>query len=160
MQDHKFTPGDFLSFLRSISHQSATLTVVFRESIAAEQRCNSLASFKASDFQEATPAPAHLAWGSEAVGAIPAIRISSEPSARSPSSSPGVVDAAPAGAMVDVNDKPEEAMDMTAKLITRRRIEATRRQVSPPLLHTLGRDYLSPTTFPGMSLELCEKSAF
>jgi len=127
-KDHKFTPGDFLSFLRSISHQSATLTVVFRESIAAEQRCNSLASFKASDFQEATPAPAHLAWGSEAVGAIPAIRISSEPSARSPSSSPGVVDAAPAGAMVDVNDKPEEAMDMTAKLITRRRIEATRRQ--------------------------------
>ena len=129
--------------MRSICHQSATLTEVFKETLAAEQR--SLASCKDFGFQEATPATlASLAWASGARGAIPAIRISSEP-AHSPSSSPGVVDAAPAGArppaedlMVDVNDKRDEAMDMTAKLINRRRIEATRRQVRPPLLHTLG----------------------
>lgn len=114
-QNNKFTPEDFISFLRSIANQSRTLVRVFNE-------------YKKSN--EATAQPAYAAAGADpkvagghALGSV-----------ASTHGGGGVLRAgAMAGCLGDLglsdDDDDEPAVDMTAKLIRRRRREARRRQL-------------------------------
>jgi len=141
MQNDKFTPGDFCSFLRSISNQSSTLAKVFKGFDGSQQVRNAHASPNANKMQHSTVGsdekngsrsdllltssamPSHLSTAFHADSLVNGY--DSFPAGTRPLTTADVP--------LSCYDKPEEAMDMTAKLINRRRIEASRRQV--PSLH-------------------------
>jgi hypothetical protein len=116
VQNNKFTPEDFISFLRSISNQSRTLVRIFADSQAdmpGKQQQHATASAAVSDkmhHREQPAASASMHMGAMKRGGV--MR----------------ANACDLG-LSDDNDAEEPAEDMTAKLIRRRRREARRRQL-------------------------------
>ena len=116
MQNNKFTPDDFISFLRSISNQSRTLVRIFSEAKrevlgkqAAAQHPTAGGSMQ-MHCEEPMSAPSHSVGGVIRAGAVD--------------------DCLGDLGLSDDDTADEPAVDMTAKLIRRRRREARRRQLA------------------------------
>jgi len=122
-QNNKFTPEDFTSFLRSISNQSRTLVRIFSEAKRVDESARQAAHARAPAASMQQP-----------------LRHQAAPALNRHVPAPGrhVGGVVRAGAMDDClgdlglsddNEADEPAVDMTAKLIRRRRREARRRQL-------------------------------
>ena len=117
MQNNKFTPEDFISFLRSISNQSRTLVRIFADakkdtlgkSAVAVHSGGAAGGMPMQPCEEAMYAPSLSVGGVVRAGAMD--------------------DCLGDLGLSDDNDADEPAVDMTAKLIRRRRREARRRQL-------------------------------
>ena len=131
MQDHKFTAEDFMSFLKSISNQSPTLTRAFGVSVGKD--VENAMKVKTAGMKTVNMVPCEdyiTAYGKR--GMLNKSKVNSlsvqnknlpgQPSAR-------MCGGSNADMMEDVESKVEFAVDMTAKLIYRRRKEARRRQL-------------------------------
>jgi len=116
-QEYKFTSEDFLSFLRSIANQSPTLSRLFlQKPQIAETDLDIRDLFEAEDRKSGLRTAAER-----------------KPAIFNAASRPSHLDLLAKGSKVavvaDRSDKVEEAVDMTAKLIDRRRKEAQRRKL-------------------------------
>ena len=138
MQNDKFTPGDFCSFLRSISNQSSTLAKVFKGFDGSQQVRNAHASPNANKTNtvgsdEKNDSRPNLLLTSSAMPSHLSTAFHADSSVNGHNSLPaGTRPLTTSDVPLSCYDKPEEAQDMTAKLINRRRIEASRRQVPSP----------------------------
>lgn len=114
-QNNKFTPEDFISFLRSISNQSRTLVRIFTEAKKAEEAAKQASVLRAALVPNALQQSAQPALAPKMhVGGV--IRV-------------GAMNECLGDLGLSDDDDDEPAVDMTAKLIRRRRREARRRQL-------------------------------
>mmetsp|Transcript_46961 Transcript_46961/g.111418 ORF Transcript_46961/g.111418 Transcript_46961/m.111418 type:complete len:754 (-) Transcript_46961:261-2522(-) len=113
LQEYKFTAEDFLSFLRSIANQSPALSRLFLDKVPAAIPDVDIRDLFEVDDRKVVGRP------------VPADK---KPLTHGPASRAGFDTMCKDSKGADRGDKVEEAVDMTAKLIDRRRKEAKRRQ--------------------------------
>eukprot|EP00960_Hanusia_phi_P018613 549486-Hanusia_phi.AAC.1 len=131
LQDHKFTSEDFMSFLKSISNQSPTLTRAFCMSVGKD--VENAMKVKNAGLKTGSMVSCEdymSGYGKKGMAIKSKVNSLAVQNKNLPTHSSARVNGnTNVEMMEDVESKVEFAVDMTAKLIYRRRKEARRRQL-------------------------------